>query len=151
MDCAVNVLCLPAKGASDEVVAIMLKQLLERRRYCASTTSTDSLASEMVQMIETQNAQIVCVSAMPPGAVAHARYLCKRIHTRFPDLSMAVGVWLSKADPEKIKRRIACTHTAQLVSTLSQAQDQIDQMAQRFIVLANSSPAPLAAEQSTVV
>jgi len=150
-DCVVNVLCLPAKGESDEIVAIMLKQLLERRRYYAFTTSADSLASEMVQMIEKQNAQIVCVSAMPPAAVAHSRYLCKRIHARYPDISLAVGVWLTRSDPQKVKLRIGCTPTVQIVTTLAQAQEQIDQMARRFTVLGPSAPEPAIPERPAVV
>jgi len=150
-NCSVNVLCLPAKGTSDEIVAIMLKQLLDRRGYCASTTSVASLASEMVEMIQTQNTQIVCVSAMPPAAVAHARYLCKRVLAGFPEISMVVGVWLIKADPEKVKVRVACSQTGQLVTALGQAQEQIDQMAHRFTVLAPAAQQPVESERSVVV
>jgi hypothetical protein len=131
-------------------VAIMLMQLLERRRYDAATTSADSLASEMVQMIEKKNVQIVCVSAMPPAAVSHSRYLCKRIHARYPDISVAVGVWRTRTDPQKVKLRIGCTPTVQIVTTLAQAQEQIDQMARRFTVLGPSAQEPIAPEQSAI-
>jgi predicted PurR-regulated permease PerM len=127
-DCSINVLCLPAKTESDEIVAIMLAQLLELRDFCASAGSTESLASEMVELIETQKADIVCISAMPPAAVAKSRYLCKLIHTRFPEIGILVGIWLSKADPDKIARRVACAERVLLATTLARAQDQIDQM-----------------------
>ena len=133
-DCTINVLCLPAKGASDEIVALMLAQLLELRGYCASAGSQDLLASEMVEKIEKEKIEIVCVSAMPPSAIAHSRYLCKRIHARFPDIHMLVGVWMSKADPAQMKRRIACDESVQVVTTLSQSQDEIDQITHRVNV-----------------
>jgi predicted PurR-regulated permease PerM len=139
-DCTINVLCLPAKGKSDEIVALMLSQLLELRGYCATAGSQDSLASEMVETIEKERTEIVCVSAMPPSAIAHSRYLCKRIHARFPDIHMLVGVWMSKADPAQMKRRIACDESVHLVTTLSQAQDEIDQITHRVNV--ESQPAP---------
>ncbi|HEY2588110.1 MAG TPA: AI-2E family transporter [Tepidisphaeraceae bacterium] len=128
-DCQVNVLSLPAKGATDELVAVMLTQLLELRGYCATFATADQLASEMVERIETERAHMVCVSAMPPAAVAHARYLCKRIHARFPDLNMIVGVWHAKQDPDRLKDRIACDESVRLVTTLAKAQDELDQLA----------------------
>src|SRR6185312_6538152 len=75
-DCRINILCLPAKGEADEIVGQMLLRLLELRGYCVIPVTTDALASEMVNLIESKQADIVCVSAMPPAAVAHARYLC---------------------------------------------------------------------------
>lgn len=129
-DCIVNVVCLPAKGESDQIVALMLAQLLELRGYCTFAASTDQLASEMVAMVEEKKAPIVAVSAMPPAAVAHARYLCKRLHARFADIHLIVGVWHAKTDPDRIKQRIACEDSVHLVTLLAQAQDQIDQLAQ---------------------
>lgn len=133
-DCVINVVCLPAKGEADEIVGKMLCQLLELRGYCAVIGSTDQLASEMVDMVEDKKARIVAVSAMPPAAVAHARYLCKRLHARFPEVHMIVGVWHTRADPERVKQRIACDASVHVVTLLAQAQDQIDQLAQSPMV-----------------
>lgn len=133
-DCTVNVLCLPSKDEADEIVCLMLAQVLERRGYCATSASVTSLASEMVQMVEQTKAQIVCVSAMPPSAVAHARYLCKRAHARYPDIDMVVGLWTARGDLEKAKDRIACSHTVFLVTTLDRAQHEIDQMARAHVI-----------------
>jgi hypothetical protein len=133
-DCTVNVLCLPSKDEADEIVCLMLAQVLELRGYCVTTASVTSLASEMVQMVDQSKAHIVCVSAMPPSAVAHARYLCKRIHTRFPAIDMLVGLWTVKADLRKAKDRIACSDTVHLVTNLDQAQHEIDQLAQSHVV-----------------
>jgi hypothetical protein len=128
-DCRINVLCLPAKDESDEIVCHMLAQLLEFRGYCAASASVTALASEMVELIEQRKADIVVVSALPPSAVAHARYLCKRIHVRFPEINMAVGLWTARAELRKAKSRITCVETVRMVTTLAEAQDQLDQMA----------------------
>ena len=42
-------------------------------------------------------------SALPPSAVSHARYLCKRLHMRFADVKLLVGLWTIRADLEKAK------------------------------------------------
>lgn len=143
-DCRVNLLILPAKGVSDEIVGHMLHQLLELRGYCPATASVTALASEMVEMISSKNADLIAVSAMPPAAVAHARYLCKRIHLRFPDIPMAVALWNAKGDLRKAKSRIACDEAVPVVTTLAQMQHEIDQLAQPILVR-NNAPAETAA------
>ena len=52
---------------------MMLAQLLELRGYCAILVSTDSLAAEMIEMVEKKKADVVCVSAMPPAAVVRRK------------------------------------------------------------------------------
>jgi hypothetical protein len=122
----------------------MLAQVLEMRGYCATPASVASLASEMVEMVEQTRAQIVCVSAMPPSAVAHARYLCKRLHARYPEIDMVVGLWTAKGDIERAKHRIACAHGVFVVTTLDEAQHEIDQLARaHFIAQPGDSAADL--------
>jgi predicted PurR-regulated permease PerM len=137
-DCVLNVLLLPARGESDQIVALMLHQLLEMRGYCPETAAVDSLASEMVNMVAAKKSDIVAVSAMPPAAIAHARYLCKRVHLKFPEMVMAVGLWGARGDLRKARRRIACAEKVPVVSTLSQMQRDIDQLAQPIIVRATA-------------
>jgi hypothetical protein len=71
---------------------------------------------------------------MPPAAVTHSRYLCKRLHGKFPDIDMVVGLWTARGDLKKAKDRITCSSNLQVVTTLTTALDQIQQMAQPIIV-----------------
>jgi hypothetical protein len=119
----------------------MLKRLLEMRGYCAFIPSADALAAEMVDLVESKKADIVCISAMPPAAVAHARYLCKRLHERCGEISLIVGLWTFKADMTKAAERIACSSTARMVTTLREAQQKTDELAQPLIVRAMLTPA----------
>ncbi|HET6252163.1 MAG TPA: AI-2E family transporter [Tepidisphaeraceae bacterium] len=137
--CAVNVLCLPARDEADEIVAIMLGQVLEVRGYCTFSPSAAMLASEMVEQVEAKKMDLVCVSAMPPAAVAHARYLCKRLHARYPDIGLLVGLWTMKGDLTKAKARIACSQSVRLITTLRQAHDQIEQLAHPLVIRATAS------------
>jgi hypothetical protein len=141
-DRTVNVLLLPAKNESDEIVCLMLHQILELRGYCAMTAGADALASEMVDIVENHKADLVCVSAMPAGAVAHARYLCKRIHARFPDTHMVVGLWTARGDIRRAKMRIACAENVPVVTSLAQAEHEIDQLAQPILVRESSPEKP---------
>ena len=128
----VNVLVLPAGEEADEIAGLMLAQLLEGRGYCATVSSASSLVGEMVAMVEQRQAHVVCVSATPPGSVARARYLCKRLHEKHADLRMIVGLWAFRGELAPTNSRLGLTAPGQLVVNLREAQDRIDQLAQPF-------------------
>jgi predicted PurR-regulated permease PerM len=145
-DCTVNVVITPAHDEADEISGLMLAQVLEFRGYCAFAQSVTKLASELVEAVETKGAHVVVVSAMPPAAVAHSRYLCKRLHARFPEINMVVGLWTMRGDVKKAKDRVTCIGTVQVATTFKAALEQVGQMAQPVIVAADAArtaaPAP---------
>lgn len=132
--CTINVVCLPAHDESDEIAGLMFSQLLEIRGFCAESVSVEQLASEMMETVERLKAHVVCVSALPPGAVRHARYLCKRLRAKLPDVRMIIGLWTIRGDLKKSKQRIACTGEAQLTGSLVEAIEQVHQMVQAEIL-----------------
>jgi len=74
--CEIKIAILPANDEPDEVAGLMFAQLLEFRGYCARLLSVEKLASEMISSVQEMNADLMCVSALPPAAVSHARGLC---------------------------------------------------------------------------
>jgi methylmalonyl-CoA mutase cobalamin-binding subunit len=135
----VNVLVLPAGEEADEIAGLMLAQLLEGRGYCAAVASASSLVGEVLAMIEQRQTHVVCVSAMPPGSVARARYLCKRLHEKHADLRIIVGLWAFGGKLAPTTSRLALAAPGQLVVNLREAQEHIDQLAQPFMVAQKSS------------
>jgi methanogenic corrinoid protein MtbC1 len=133
-DCKINIVCLPAHDEADEIAAIMVAQLLSLRGYCAEAVASGALVSEKLEAIAKNEANLVCVSALPPAAISHARYLCKRIHARFAGTKMIVGLWSGRADPKRAKERITCGEDVVLASSLAGVQDKIDQLAQPLMI-----------------
>ncbi|HEV3303324.1 MAG TPA: AI-2E family transporter, partial [Planctomycetaceae bacterium] len=119
------VLCLPARDEADEIAGRMLAQLLAEKGCVVEAVSVTALASEMVDLVEERKADVVCISAMPPTAAAHARYLCKRLQGRFPDAHLIVGLWNATGDLNKAKERVGCGPTTAVVATLAAAQEKI--------------------------
>jgi predicted PurR-regulated permease PerM len=149
-DCVVNILVLPAHDEADEIVGLMLAQLLELQGYCAFAESVTKLAGEMVEEVQRKNANLVAVSAMPPAAVAHSRYLCKRIHAKYPEMGMIVGLWSFRGDLKKATDRITCVGSVSVITTLREAMDQMHQQIQPLLIRnettgqpASSSPSPV--------
>jgi hypothetical protein len=103
----------------------MLAQVLQQRNVKSEALGVDHLAAEMIDRIEASRAAMVVVSALPPSAVTHARYLCKRIKLRFTTLPAIIGLWNASGPLERAEQRIGCGEQDQLVTTLTQAVDQI--------------------------
>jgi hypothetical protein len=118
-----HVLCLPARSEADEIAALMMGQVLETAGCAVTTVPVALLAGELVELVDRQPADVICISATPPAAVMHARYLCKRIRARLPDVKLVVGLWDAKGDLTKATTRIGCG--AIVVATLAEAQEQI--------------------------
>ena len=61
---------------------------------------------------------VVCLSALPPFAVGHARALYLRIRTQFPGLDVVVCLWHFEGDLQKVMARIKLAHGHGLFTTL---------------------------------
>jgi hypothetical protein len=119
-----SILCLPARSQADEIAALMLTQVLETSGCRAQAISVTALAGEMVDLVDQCTAaDVVCISATPPAAVMHARYLSKRLRGQLPEANLVVGLWDAQGDLNKTRDRIGCDAT--VVATLAAAQEQI--------------------------
>ena len=127
------VLLLPARNAADEIAATMLAQLVEMSGCRVETISENVLAGELVELIAERQADVVCISAMPPAAATHARYLCRRLHGKFPGGRLIVGLWNAQGDLAKSRTRIDCEAAVRVVTTLAQAHEQIQVVLQPLL------------------
>jgi predicted PurR-regulated permease PerM len=135
-----SILSLPARSEADEIAAMMLAQVLETKGCVVQAVSVTSLATEMVNIVEQHNADVICVSATPPGAMMHARYLCKQLRRRFPKVKVVVGLWDMQGDLNKAKERIGCGAT--VIATMADAQEQIRLLLQQLLLQIEQQPRP---------
>jgi hypothetical protein len=126
-----SILCLPARTEADEITALMLAQVLETSGCVVQAVSVASLAGELSDIFDRYTADVVCVSATPPAAVMHARYLCKRLRNQLPELKLVVGLWDTQGDLTKARERIGSG--ALVVATLAEAQEQIRLLSQPLV------------------
>jgi predicted PurR-regulated permease PerM len=133
-DRVVRIVCLPARDQADEIAGLMLANLLHEQGYSITNISATTLASERVDMISQLKADLVVVSALPPGATVHARYLCKRIREKFPDIQVLVGIWNAKENLEKTQKRLAGAADVGLVDGFHEAVAMIHQMIQPLLI-----------------
>jgi len=121
------VLCLPAHGEGDELAGLMLAQVVDIRGCVVETVpaTATAAASELVDYAEQRKADVICISAAPPAAVAHARRLRMRLRRRFPELNLVVGLWSAPGDLNEAKGRIGSDARTHIVATLRDAQEQL--------------------------
>jgi predicted PurR-regulated permease PerM len=146
-DCVVRVVCLPARDSADEIAGLMLVNLLNLQGYSAISTPAGTLASEMVESIATLKADLVIVSSTPPGAVAHAQYLCKKIRARFPEIRLLVGIWNADGNLERLRKRLSDDARLQVVNKLDEAPAVIHQMVQPLLMRTDEPPTPMGYSQ----
>ncbi len=134
------VLCLPARDDADEIAGLMLVQLLAERGIAARVASSKLLSGEMIEQITVDKSIIVCISALPPFAVTHARYLCRRIRPRFPQLKVVLGLWQTGEMAVKTRERLATTGIDRLETTLKSALMQLETLVQNNALFRESVP-----------
>jgi hypothetical protein len=86
----------------------------------------------MVASIDAQVTDIAVISALPPKAALHARYLLKLIQARCADLKIIVGLWTNN------KATAVDLNNVQTATTLDALQDQLDEITP-MILLSNAS------------
>jgi predicted PurR-regulated permease PerM len=131
-----QVLGCPAHDAADELALLMLQQLLDPERCRMAIISAEMLTGEVLSMMEQQPMSLICVAALPPGAVAPVRYLCKRLRARFPDCRIVVGRWGPDETLDNPWIRLRELGVDEVGTTLMETRNQISQLSQ----LASPSP-----------
>jgi hypothetical protein len=121
----VLVLACPACDEADELALKMLRRLLDPDRYQTEVLSgqDDRSGGHFADLGE--NPAVVCVAALPPGGLAQARYLCKRLRASFPHQKIVVIRW-GLSDNAGQRREELLAAGADLVAiTLQEARTQV--------------------------
>jgi hypothetical protein len=139
---AVCVLCLPARDEADAIAGLMLAQLLATRGCLIQSVPVTPSADELGDLVRRCKANVVCISATPPNAVMHARYLCKQLRSRFPNLQLVVGLWNAQRDLGRAKVRLSGGDTTYVVGTLAEAQEQVRLLIQPLLPPPELTPQP---------
>ena len=117
----VKILGCPATDDTDCVGLEMLRQLLDPTHWDLEVTAVETLTSELAARIADDPPAVVCIASPPPGGMAHARYLCKRLRDASPEIQIIVGRWGQKRnrkiDRERLEQAGANFVTTTLLET----------------------------------
>ncbi len=117
---AMKIACVPVRDDADEVIAIMLAQLLEKAGHSAKVVPLGIVDGMLAEVSETAP-DVVCLSALPPYALSHARGVYKRLRAQETELKIIIGLWGYAGDPVKAANEISGGEQNQVCTTLAQA------------------------------
>ena len=115
------------RDEADHVAALVLARMLEAPECNPHVISHPLLAADTLDELERKACKVVCLSAVPPHAAAHAGHLCKRLKGRFPDLKVVVALWMSEGS-DKLEARLRDAGVDVVVTRLSDAVEQLRQL-----------------------
>jgi predicted PurR-regulated permease PerM len=119
------ILGCPARDVEDELAMEMFEQLLAAEKCRVQRLSTQTLAGELIEHVEQTKPTLVCIASLPPGGLAVARYLCKRLRLQFPDLKIAVGRWGLTENVTRSAERLRTAGADVVATTLLESRSQI--------------------------
>ena len=119
-----KILCVPARDEADEIVATMLAQVLDRTGHQAQSTPVTELP-ELLALIKSEKPDAVCISALPPFAVPHARSLYSKLRAQAPNLKIIIGLWNFSGDAERLNRRLGLPDGSRALTTLAEFIEEL--------------------------
>jgi predicted PurR-regulated permease PerM len=114
------VLGVSARTGTDEAIWEMLAQLFEPEKVRVESVGSAYLGSELTTVVE-QQPDLVCVISIPPGGLAQARYICRRLRAKLsetPILVIRPGV---QANGKESAQRLIEDGATQVCFTLEDA------------------------------
>ena len=124
-DLPLRVLILPVKHAADELAGDMLSHLLTLGGVGSKVLSHKALANEALDAFTHCEADIVCLSLIRPFAVMQARYVAKRLRSRYPQLKILIGLWDVKRPAVGSRKNLQTVHADWVVESLGDAILQV--------------------------
>jgi hypothetical protein len=114
-----KILCLPVRDEADEIVAIMVAQALQRSGHDAQSTSIAN-AGEMLEEVSRFKPDIICLSALPPFAVQHARSLYGKLRSQSRNYKIVIGLWKFAGDLKQVSKRIGIIQEDAVFTSLTE-------------------------------
>jgi predicted PurR-regulated permease PerM/methylmalonyl-CoA mutase cobalamin-binding subunit len=130
---ALSVLCLPAADRADALAGELLSRVLSPSDYRIEVMGSATLKGEMLEQVAQSQPDVIFVSAMPPAALVHARYLCQKLRSRFAGVPIIVGLWDAQGDLQKAVDRLTSAGATKIVTRATDAVDALAQLRQPLL------------------
>ena len=85
-----RILGVSARSVTDETIWEMWAQLFDPTKVEVQSVGSAFLSSDVAAFAERGQPDLVCLIAIPPGGLAQARYLCRRLRAKLPDTPILV-------------------------------------------------------------
>ena len=115
-----RVVCISTRGERDDLAGAMLAHLLQE--HGVETLNVAATAADLlVRHVGDFKADAVCLSVIPPTTVVHARHLCARLRSGFPELKIVVGIWGATENLDEAVRTLQSSGADNVVVSMAEA------------------------------
>ena len=98
------VLCIAGRWELDAAAAAIWAHALDTVGVKARHLPASLVSPESIVNLDLADAQIVCLSYLDPLPQAYARFVCRRLKRRKPDLTIVLGLWSYASDSAAAER-----------------------------------------------
>jgi predicted PurR-regulated permease PerM len=123
-----RLIAVPARDEADGLALEMLCQVLDRGKWDVKVVAATTLASELIEHVHHEHLLLVCIGSLPPGGLAHTRYVCKRLRARFPRIRIVVGRWGLKSSVESNMSQLLDAGANYVETTLVDARNRLNSL-----------------------
>jgi predicted PurR-regulated permease PerM len=116
-----------ARGEADAVGLLMLRDVLVPLRVALDVASPELLSAEVVRDVQDHGADLVVVGAVPPGGLAQARFLCKRLRASVPAVRIIVARLGAVEDVEVVRQALLSAGADAVGTSVVELRDLIMQ------------------------
>jgi predicted PurR-regulated permease PerM len=118
----------PARDDADVKALEMLEKLIDPARWSIKLIAPQTLSAELLEKVALEEPSVICIAAVPPGGRAHTRYLCKRLHSRFPELRIIVGRFGAHAEDRRRDADLEAACVSSTATTLLEMRQQLQSL-----------------------
>jgi hypothetical protein len=86
---------------------------------------------------------VICIASLPPGGIAHARYLCKRLRDASSEIPIIVGRWGQQRNGNLERERLETAGASFMTTTLLETRQLLE--SRRPLLTRESPIAPILA------
>ncbi len=126
-----RIIGVSARTVTDETIWEMLAQLFDREKVQLESVGSSYLASDVTSGqptgVSPDAPDLVCVISVPPGGLAQARYICRRLRARLPSTPVVVIRPGGQANGPESSQKLTEDGARQVCFTLEGARTMIAQ------------------------
>ncbi len=120
-----RVCCIPARAYRDQLAGDMFAHLLHQNGYSVVNAPAKMSMNELLVWLRENNPDVVCVSAIPPTTIIHARFRCAKLRAGFPAVKIIAGVWGHSERTLDVAKALRESGADDIVTSVAEAMERV--------------------------
>jgi predicted PurR-regulated permease PerM len=125
----VEVIGYAANGQADATALKMLAQLVATDGISLHVLSVRLLTAEIVDLVQTRQANLVCIADLPPSPPSKTRYVVRKLRAALPDVRILVGRWAPPELADEERSTLVDAGATHVAATLIETRNQLRMLA----------------------